>query len=171
MVPAALRPGPRPTQRTSHRAACVIRRFGNPHEHAADRFLAVLGLLPDASAAQISHAYRALLRKHHPDTRTIEHAHQIAASDIALQQILPAYAVLGDAGRRAEYDARTGANASDAAHHPAPPFPRANRRGQPPIQAGPVRWHTSPHAPSPPATGSAWSYSLLRPVQRRPRNS
>lgn len=134
-------------------------------------FYAVLGLLPDASAAQISHAYRALLRKHHPDTRTIEHAHQIAASDIALQQILSAYAALGDAGRRAEYDARTGANATDAAHHhPAPPSPRPSRPGQPPIQAGPVRWHTSPHAPSP-ATGSAWSYSLLRPVQRRPRNS
>ncbi|MDQ1735653.1 MAG: hypothetical protein QOH56_1904 [Pseudonocardiales bacterium] len=132
---------------------------------------AVLGLPHSASTAQISHAYRAQLRKHHPDTRTIGHAHQATASDIALQQILSAYAVLGDPGRRAEYDTQTRANAPDTAHYdPAPSPSRASRTGQPPIQAGPVRWHTSPPAPSPPATGSALLLSLLRPMQRRPRD-
>jgi len=63
---------------------------------------AVLGLLPDASTAHISRAYRALLREYHPDTRTIEHAEQATASDSALQQILSAYAVLGDPDRRAD---------------------------------------------------------------------
>ena len=30
---------------------------------------AILGVPPDATLAEIGHAYRSLLRRHHPDTR------------------------------------------------------------------------------------------------------
>ncbi len=99
-------------------------------------------LLPEASTAQISHAYRALLREHHPDTRTVEHAQQAAAADRALQQILSAYAVLGDPDRRADYDRRRGP-APPRGTRPNLPMYRtqADPNLDPPIQAGPVRWH------------------------------
>ncbi len=107
----------------------------------ADHY-AVLGLLPDASTAQISHAYRALLRQHHPDTRPIEHAHQAAASDIALQQTLSAYAVLGDAARRADYDRRRSPTSERDTRQNRPAHrTHADPTLDPPIQAGPVRWH------------------------------
>jgi curved DNA-binding protein CbpA len=103
---------------------------------------AVLRLLPDASTAQISHAYRALLREHHPDTRTIKHIHQAAASDVALQQILAAYAVLGDVGRRADYDLRRGPPSRHGTRQNVPVYrTHADPTLDPPIQAGPVRWH------------------------------
>lgn len=96
---------------------------------------AVLGLDPSATQRQISHAYRAMLRRHHPDTRgTREHADG-AASDTALQQVLAAYAILGDPVRRAEYDRRR-----------TPPRLRPIRTYQPPIRVGPVRWHADRHA-------------------------
>ena len=50
---------------------------------------AVLGLSRDATQAEISHAYRVLLRRHHPDTRTRQTARS-APPDAALQQILDA---------------------------------------------------------------------------------
>ncbi|CAO5173036.1 hypothetical protein FAIPA1_350012 [Frankia sp. AiPs1] len=66
-----------------------------------DHYL-VLGVEPSASASQITHAYRTLMRRHHPDTRIParqathsnpghdpNHAH-----DAALQRIAAAYAVL-----------------------------------------------------------------------------
>jgi len=103
---------------------------------------AVLGLPPDASTAQISHAYRALLREHHPDTRTVEHAQQAAASDSALQQILSAYAVLGDPDRRAGYDRLRGPTPHRATGPNLPVYrTQDDPNPDPPIQAGPVRWH------------------------------
>src|SRR5207249_3382739 len=71
---------------------------------------AVLGLGPDATAAQVSHAYRTLLRRHHPDTRTEELGAGTsgAGHDVALQRVLTAYAVLHDPRRRGAYDQRRG---------------------------------------------------------------
>jgi preprotein translocase subunit Sec63 len=64
---------------------------------------AILGLNRHATQAQISHAYRSLLRRYHPDTRTTPgDPSQDAVSDAALQQVLTAYAVLRDPGRRAD---------------------------------------------------------------------
>ena len=65
---------------------------------------AILGVPPSATQAEISHAYRALLRRHHPDTRAPDDESQSAVSDTTLQQVLAAYTVLRDPARRADYD-------------------------------------------------------------------
>ena len=55
---------------------------GNPY--------AILGVPSQATQAQINHAYRALLRQHHPDTRSPGDEAHAALSDAALQQVLAA---------------------------------------------------------------------------------
>jgi DnaJ-class molecular chaperone len=98
---------------------------------------AVLGLSRDATQAEISHAYRTMLRRHHPDTRTAVTAD--GASGDALQQVLAAYDLLRDPERRAAYERKT-------APRPAPrsfsrePQPPAGRNCDSPIRAGPVYW-------------------------------
>lgn len=73
---------------------------------------AVLGVTPAVSAAELNHAFRVLVRQHHPDTRPTDAADTAgaspsgAASDQRLQQILAAYTVLRDPARRAAYDRR-----------------------------------------------------------------
>lgn len=106
---------------------------------------AILDVPPDATAAEISHAYRALLRRHHPDTRGPDDDVNGNGSETALQRVLAAYMVLRDPARRADYDRQTTSCA-----HAAPPRPQQARpqpllsrpgtRNQPPIVAGPVRW-------------------------------
>jgi DnaJ-class molecular chaperone len=105
---------------------------------------AILGLSPYATQAQLSHAYRALLRRHHPDTRTVEHGRSDAA-DAALQEVLTAYAVLHDPTRRADYDRLRGLTAPGSTRqavriHQAHTDPTTDA----PIQAGPVHWHRQP---------------------------
>ena len=100
---------------------------------------AVLGVPPTAAQVQISRAYRALLRRHHPDTRVASDEADRAVSDATLQQVIAAYSVLHDPVRRADYDRQ------NAAAHPQPQrrlHDRPLRR--PPIVAGPVRWHPTP---------------------------
>ena len=105
---------------------------------------AVLGLTPQATQEQVRHAYRTLLRQNHPDTRPLGDAAELAASSTTLQQAIAAYTVLGDPARRARYD------------HPVTPQPTTaptpvraawlyslDDPDEPPIQAGPVRWHRS----------------------------
>lgn len=113
----------------------------------------VLEVRPSASQAEITRAYRSLLRRHHPDTRppTIE-ASQRAASDATLADVIAAYAVLGDPARRAAYDRRCTPGPSTAAIRPrlrtAPRARVADGSTDPPIVAGPVRWDPSPrHKP------------------------
>jgi curved DNA-binding protein CbpA len=87
---------------------------------------AILGVDPDASSEQISHAYRTLLRRHHPDTRpnTPSNPAQQPATEperghqARLQQVLAAYAVLHDPDRRADYDRHRQPN-------PAQPAPQS----------------------------------------------
>ena len=107
---------------------------------------AILGLTPKATQSDITHAYRALVRRHHPDTRSPSDRPNDTTSDNALQQVLAAYIVLGDPRRRASYDQQEQIRTINA----APPAPQRRWQhhdppDQPPIQAGPVRWHTSPH--------------------------
>lgn len=103
-------------------------------------FYAALGVAPDATAEEITHAYRRLVRQYHPDTR--EGRAGETASNAALAQVIAAYAVLRDPERRAEYDRRR-----RAAQRPRPAQPTRwvpPRSGappaEPPIRAGPVRW-------------------------------
>jgi len=104
---------------------------------------AILGVEPSATQAEISRAYRTLLRRHHPDTRTSLDEPQSAASDTALQHVLAAYTVLHDPLLRAEYDRQL----RPPVHPPQrlqPPRNHLGESGQPPIVAGPVRWLPSP---------------------------
>ena len=103
----------------------------------------VLGVARDASQPQISSAYRARVRRLHPDTRDI--GSDPGAADAALQQTLAAYLVLSDPRTRARYDGQH----RDPAGRPqpvpvpvrvTPPPAPAWPRPEPVIRAGPVRW-------------------------------
>ena len=76
-----------------------------PTDLHADLY-AILEVDRYATQAEIARAYRNLLRRHHPDTRTSGDPSQDAISDAALQQIITAYAVLRDPDRRTDYDQR-----------------------------------------------------------------
>ena len=106
---------------------------------------AVLGLTPQATQEQIQRAYRTLMRRHHPDTRPLGDPADNAASTTTLQQVIAAYAILGDPARRARYDHRTTAHPTSTPTRTRPVlrFPQSTA-DQPPIQAGPVRWHYRP---------------------------
>jgi DnaJ-class molecular chaperone len=102
---------------------------------------ATLGLPSRASAAEITHAYRALLRELHPDTR-IRTEGEVQESDSRLQQVLDAYAVLGDPDRRAEYD-RTLRYQQPSYQQPSyqqPSDRQPSDRQRPPIRVGPIHW-------------------------------
>ena len=107
---------------------------------------AVLGLDSNATQEAIRRAYRALVRQNHPDTLTPGDPDGDDPSTTRLQQIIAAYATLGDPAHRAEHDQRT----TRRAHTPPSPAAASVRRthpdDQPPIQAGPVHWHPS-HRP------------------------
>lgn len=103
---------------------------------------AILGVTPHATPDQLRHAYRSLLRQHHPDTRAIDRPQAGGAAALALQEAMAAYEVLRDPVQRADYDrlradtSRSGTPVKVRVHRTtAPP---AN---DPPLQAGPVRWH------------------------------
>lgn len=109
----------------------------------------ILGVAPSATQAEISHAYRSLLRQHHPDTRTPIDEPQDAVSDQSLQQVLGAYAVLRDPTRRADYDREVLSHIHPVARRPQQPPNRYGTYRQPPIVAGPVHWHRAPDPPAP----------------------
>src|SRR6185312_9037577 len=80
----------------------------------------VLGVLPTATQAEITHAYRTRLRAHHPDTR---HKPLSQTADDNLRQVLAAYALLRDPARRADYDRATTPAATPPPHRPHAPTP------------------------------------------------
>ncbi|MFF3908029.1 J domain-containing protein [Streptomyces sp. NPDC001848] len=71
----------------------------------------VLGVDPSASAERITSAYRRLVRRLHPDTRSEE------VTEEALARVLAAYETLRDPAARAALDRRRGAGSAAA---PAP---------------------------------------------------
>ena len=102
---------------------------------------AILGLPRDATQAQISAAYRTLLRRYHPDTRPTTDSSRDEISDAALQHVLAAYTVLHDPARRLDYDRQMTSQTSPSRTQARPihvswthPF------DDPPLRAGPVRW-------------------------------
>ena len=104
---------------------------------------AVLGLTSRATQEELARAYRTLLRQNHPDTRPMGNPSDDAASNLALQEAMSAYSVLGDPARRARYDQHILRRTSTSIRvHPAFRVPSAFPE-LPPIQAGPVRWHGS----------------------------
>jgi DnaJ-class molecular chaperone len=101
----------------------------------------VLHLGRAATAREVAHAYRALVRAHHPDTRP---AGPVSADPNAeaqeLQEIMDAYAVLGDPVKRATYDRQKPTR-------PQPP-PRNQGPFGPDLIIGPLQWEAS-NAPAP----------------------
>ena len=96
----------------------------------------VLGVSPEATPAQISHAYRSLLLRHHPDTRAALDEQARAADDRELQRIIAAYA-----GLRRPSDPLRPTPSESFGREPVG-YRRAVRlRPNPPIQAGPVYWY------------------------------
>ncbi len=63
-------------------------------------YYTILGVPPTATAEEIKHAYRALARRYHPDSRTEP------APTTLFHQVQAAYAVLSDPARRQAYDKR-----------------------------------------------------------------
>ena len=106
---------------------------------------AILGLARDATQAQISVAYRTLLRRYHPDTRLSADISAGTICDAALQHVLTAYAVLRDPVRRFDYDQRTAPRSAPARPQAQPIRPsRIRRFDDPPLRAGPVHWTPGP---------------------------
>jgi DnaJ-class molecular chaperone len=108
---------------------------------------AVLGVAHDASQDEISHAFRALLRRHHPDTRGEVSPED--TSDLALRDVVAAYGVLRDPIRRAAYDRRhleQTRRPSQEAQRVTVAVRAHRSTPEPPIVAGPVTWQR-------PATG------------------
>lgn len=62
-------------------------------------YYAVLGVAPDASAKEITKAYRKLARENHPDAKPGD-----AAAEERFKEISAAYDVLSDDAKRREYD-------------------------------------------------------------------
>jgi curved DNA-binding protein CbpA len=110
---------------------------------------AILDVSPTATQDEISHAYRSLLRRHHPDTRSPADESQSALSDAALEQVLAAYTVLHDRARRAHYDREVRRRSQPSPRQRPQPLKHDRAYGQPPIVAGPVRWHRATDPPPP----------------------
>ena len=101
---------------------------------------AILEVPPDATQAEIGHAYRSLLRRHHPDTRAFVDESHSDSSDAALQLILVAYTVLRDPARRAHYDREVRRRSQLPPRKPPQSLNHHRGYDQPPIVAGPVYW-------------------------------
>lgn len=100
----------------------------------------ILGVPSAASQAEITHAYRARLRDHHPDTRSSPSSR---GADERLRQVLDAYALLRDPARRADYD-RASTDSAGRVDIPITHRRNASRTAaepSPPLWAGPVRRH------------------------------
>jgi len=120
-----------------------------------------LGVSPAAGAAEITSAYRRLLRRHHPDSapsRAGEGSEPAAGGRSAgetLRDVIEAYELLRDPRRRADYDrghpvveppepARAPSSPSPA----PPPSARFTARGDDHLllRASPVSWQQVPPA-------------------------
>ena len=108
-------------------------------EHSADPY-AVLGVPRDATHALIDQAYRALVRRYHPDSRTTGDAALAVADDTKLRDVMAAYLVLGHPDRRADFDRGNRTVSAPAVavrvHRQA-----RHRAHGPSVSAGPVYWY------------------------------
>ena len=105
----------------------------------------VLGVEPSASAAEITTAYRRLVRSLHPDSA----ADEDVADGTRLAQVLAAYEVLRDPGRRASYDERRRRDAlrrpaAGAVAIPVRHVDPGRRSPEPMLRVGPVRLDPGP---------------------------
>jgi curved DNA-binding protein CbpA len=113
-------------------------------EHSPDPY-EVLHLGHAATAREVARAYRSLVRTLHPDTRP---ADAVPAAPKAraheLQDIMDAYAILGDPAKRAAYDRQ---RRKPPSPEPAP-LQREPGPSGPDLIIGPLQWE-SPMTPAP----------------------
>lgn len=100
-------------------------------------YYAVLGINAQASAAEVTRAYRRLVRRLHPDTRD-HHGEPDGDADARLALVRTAFDLLHDPAQRAAYDRRR-----RRATPVRRPSPATCSREAPPIRAGPVRYWPS----------------------------
>ena len=103
-------------------------------------YYAVLHVPHDSSQQEIARAYRAQMRRHHPDVASGE------AVPAELQLVMQAFNVLRDPKRRAAYD-REIDRSGDAEAPPRQPqsIPvHVTRPREPPLRVTPVRWESGP---------------------------
>ena len=110
---------------------------------------AILGVPPNATPAMIDQAYRALVRRYHPDSRITGDAALAVADDTKLRDVMAAYLVLGHPDRRADFDRSNRTITAPAVdirvHRHTRPSADA-----PSVSAGPVYWYRpAPTAPDP----------------------
>ncbi|WP_144671470.1 J domain-containing protein [Arthrobacter sp. U41] len=110
-------------------------------------YYAALRVSPDATAAQIRHAFRALMRLRHPD---VELSAGSGQGDVygagEARRILEAFAVLRDPKSRAEYDPDAGGAGPGSGGTGSRDIPvRLHRNPQPLFRATPVRWERGPY--------------------------
>lgn len=98
---------------------------------------------PEAKAADISRAYKSLMRRYHPDTLPSRMATPIdaAADKKKLAQIMDAYTTLSDPIQRASYDRHQ----QRLSPEPATPSPVREARSTSPhsqllLRVGPLQW-------------------------------
>ncbi|MET4592131.1 J domain-containing protein [Arthrobacter sp. 754] len=109
-------------------------------------YYAALRLDPAATQQEISRAYRALMRTHHPDVDGGTAADR-EIRDAELLRIMQAFSVLRDPVRRAAYDRTVagGARLSDAATEiPVRKVPGRAAPSGATIRITPVRWESGP---------------------------
>jgi len=104
----------------------------------ADHY-ATLGVSPTSDDVAVRAAFRALMRQWHPDTNSAPDAHRRAA------EINAAFHVLGNARRRALYDAQRSPPGQGAAAPPPPPPPFTPGRAGGPVPRKTVK-RASPDA-------------------------
>lgn len=106
----------------------------------------VLRVNPAASQQEISRAYRALMRTHHPDLDD-RSGQERDVPDAELLLIMQAFSVLRDPLRREAYDrsrAGTSARGSFPTLIPVRKVNRRNARDGGTIRIMPVRWESGP---------------------------
>ena len=125
----------------------------------ASDLYAILGVPPNASPAMIDQAYRALVRRYHPDSRSTGDAALAVADDTKLRDVMAAYLVLGHPDRRADFDRGNRTITAPAVDIPVHRHAR-HRADAPSVSAGPVYWYRpaptvpDPHAGTPAADGA-----------------
>jgi DnaJ-class molecular chaperone len=106
-------------------------------------YYAALSVTPDATAAEIRHAFRALMRLHHPDVDASSAAGQGPGNNEGedARRILESFAVLRDPRSRAEYDPTEAPGGPGRTTRGAREIPvRHHRQESPVLRVTPVRW-------------------------------
>ena len=114
-------------------------------------YYAALHVTPDATAAEIQHAFRALMRLRHPDVEAsagAEHGPGTGPGNDdgdEARRILESFSVLRDPRTRAEYDPAAASAGPGRATPGGREIPvRHHRQERPVLRVTPVRWERGP---------------------------